>query len=151
MIMVLYRRIKTILQKRRDERGQGMLEYGLGIILVAMVTIGTVAMLGDNLSGTYCGITETMSSEPNDACYEEAVQEGSGPVVFKPKYNSFNNGFTITAKMIGECTGPLTVQGYGDMSQNGSSGSWALTIMGDPPSTVVVGSSDCGWTTVYLS
>lgn len=127
-----------------------MLEYGLGIVLVAVVTIGTVAAFGDTLSGTYCGITETMASEPNEACYVEAEQEGSGPLVFKPKYNSFNNGFTITAKMIGECSGGLTVQGFGPMTQSGNSDLWSLTIMGDPPPTVVVGSDSCGWTTVHL-
>jgi Flp pilus assembly pilin Flp len=134
------------------ENGQGMVEVAIGIVLVAVVVMGSVVVLGDSLSGSYCTVTEAISSVPNDACYEEAVQEGDGPLVFKPKYNSFNNGITITAELIGECAGDLQVIGYGPMSQHGNSDKYSLTIFSDPsPDMVVVGSDSCGWTTVYLN
>lgn len=134
-----------------SENGQGLVEVALGIVLVAVVTIGTVAVFGESLSGTYCTVTEAMSSVPHDACYEEAVQEGDGPLVFKPKYNSFNGGFTITARLTGECDGDLQVVGYGPMTQSGGSDKFSLTIFENPPpSTVTVGSASCGWTTVFL-
>jgi hypothetical protein len=128
-----------------------MVEVSLGIVLVAVISIVSLAAFGDTLSNTYCAVTEVISPTPNDVCYEEAVQEGSGPVVFKPKYNSFNNGFTITAKLTGECAGDLQVVGYGPMTQHGDSDRYSLTInTNPPPSTVTVGSDSCGWTTVYL-
>jgi Flp pilus assembly pilin Flp len=136
---------------KKSERGQGLVEISIGIVLVAVVTIGSLALFGDSLSDTYCGITESISTTPNEACYEEAVQEGSGPLVFRPKYNNYNNGFTITAKIIGECSGGLSVVGYGPMTQQGGSNNYSLTIQGDPPDVVTVGSDSCGWTTVYLN
>jgi Flp pilus assembly pilin Flp len=140
------------LELRRSENGQGLVEFSLGLVLVAVVALVSVAAFGDSLSDTYCVVTEAISSTPNDACYEEAVQEGDGPLVFKPKYNSFNNGFTITAKLIGECSGDLQVVGYGPMTQHGDSDRFSLTIYTDPPPDMVtVGSDSCGWTTVYLN
>lgn len=133
------------------ENGQGLVEFSIGIVLVAVVVMGSLVVFGDSLSGSYCTVTEAISSIPNDACYEEAVQEGDGPLVFKPKYNSFNNGITITAELIGECAGDLQVVGYGPMSQHGNSDKFSLTIFSNPPpDMVVVGSDSCGWTTVYL-
>lgn len=144
----LFRRLLT----GDSENGQGLVEVAIGIVLVAVVTIGTVSLFGGSLSGTYCTVTEAISSVPHDACYEEAVQEGDGPLVFKPKYNSFNGGFTITAKLTGACAGDLQVIGYGPMEHHGDSDRFSLTIYENPPpSTVTVGSDSCGWTTVHLN
>ena len=134
-----------------SESGQGLVEFALGLVLVAVVTIASLALLGDALSSSYCTVTEAMSDVPNEVCYEALPQEGNAPIVFKPKYNSFNGGFTITAKVVGECTGALEVVGYGTMTQHGGSSLHSLTIEGDPPDEVTVGSPSCGWTTVSLS
>jgi Flp pilus assembly pilin Flp len=139
---------------RKDDRsdsGQGLVEFALGIVLVAVVTITSIALMGDAVSNTYCTVTEAMSDVPHEECYETPPQEGDGPVVFKPKFNSFNGGFTITAKILGECSGPLEVVGYGTMQQHGGSDLHSLTIEGDPPDSVTVGSTSCGWTTVDLT
>jgi hypothetical protein len=139
------------LNKKGFENGQGLVEVSLGIVLVAVVALVSAAAFGGSLSNTYCTVTEAISSTPNDVCYEEAVQEGDGPLVFKPKYNSFNGGFTITAKLVGQCSGDLQVVGYGAMNQHGDSDRFSLTIYSDPrPDMVTVGSDSCGWTTVYL-
>lgn len=134
-----------------SENGQGLVEVSLVIVLVAVMALVSVATFGDSLSDTYCTIAEAISSTPHDICYEEAVQEGDVPLVFELKYNSFNNGFTITAKLIGECSGDLQVVGYGPMSQHGNSDNYSLTIYTNlPPDMVTVGSDSCGWTTVHL-
>lgn len=139
---------------RKDDRsdsGQGLVEFALGIVLVAVVTITSIALMGDAVSNTYCTVTEAMSSVPNEECYEVISQEGIALVVFKPKFNSFNGGFTITAKVLEGCTGSLEVVGYGTMDQHGGSNLQSLTIHGTPPNEVTVGSASCGWTTVSLS
>ena len=142
---------KSQFKREHSENGQGLVEVSLGLVLVAVVALVSLAAFGDSLSNTYCTVSEAISPTPNDVCYEEAVQEGDGPLVFKPKYSSFNDGFTITAKLIGECSGDLQVVGYGPMNQHGGSTNYSLTIYADPrPSTVTVGSDSCGWTTVYL-
>lgn len=40
---------KTSLSVFTDERGQGMVEYGLILGLIALVTVGVLSMLGNNL------------------------------------------------------------------------------------------------------
>lgn len=143
--------VTTKIKRKLSERGQGLVEVSLGIVLVAVVALVSVATFGNSLSGTYCTVTEAISSNPNDVCYEEAVQEGDGPIVFEPRYNSFNHGFTITAKILGEYSGDLQVVGYGTMTQHGGSNRYSITINANPlPSSVVVGSDSAGWTTVYF-
>ena len=143
--------VTTKTKRELSESGQGMVEVSLGIVLVAVVALVSVATFGSSLSNTYCTVTESISATPNDACYEEAVQEGDGPLVFKPKFNSFNNGFTITAKVFGGYSGDLHVVGYGTMTQHGQSNGYSLTINANPlPSSIIVGSDSAGWTTVYL-
>ena len=142
---------KSQFNREHSENGQGLVEFSLGLVLVAVVALVSLATFGDSLSNTYCTISEAISPTPNDVCYEEAVQEGDGPLVFKPKFNSFNDGFTITAKLTGECSGDLQIVGYGPMNQHGDSTNYSLTIYENPrPSTLTVGSDSCGWTTVYL-
>lgn len=142
---------KSQFKREHSENGQGLVEVSLALVLVAVVALVSLAAFGGSLSDTYCTVSEAISPTPNDVCYEEAVQEGDGPLVFKPKYNSFNDGFTITAKLIGECSGDLQVVGYGPMAQHGGSDRYSLTIYTNPrPDMVVVGSDSCGWTTVYL-
>ena len=43
-------RIKTFL---KSEKGQGMVEYGLIIALVAIVVIAAIVLLGGNLTGIF--------------------------------------------------------------------------------------------------
>ena len=44
----------------REEEGQGMVEYGLIIALVAIVVIGALTALGGGLEGIFDTITETL-------------------------------------------------------------------------------------------
>ena len=44
----------------REEEGQGMVEYGLIIALVAIVVIGALTALGGGLEGIFNTITETL-------------------------------------------------------------------------------------------
>jgi pilus assembly protein Flp/PilA len=40
-----------------DEKGQGMVEYALIIVLVAIAVIGTLTILGTTISGVFTTIT----------------------------------------------------------------------------------------------
>ena len=42
---------------RSDERGQGLAEYGLIILLVALVVIGAVALFGEQIMAIFTNIT----------------------------------------------------------------------------------------------
>ena len=41
----------------KNEEGQGMVEYGLIIALVAVVVIGAISLLGNGVSNTFNSIT----------------------------------------------------------------------------------------------
>ncbi|PZN12897.1 MAG: Flp family type IVb pilin [Bacillota bacterium] len=46
----------------RDERGQGMVEYGLIIALVAVVVIAALGMLGNKLDTLFRGIEQEINT-----------------------------------------------------------------------------------------
>ena len=46
-----------------EESGQGMVEYGLIIALIAVVLIGALSNLGEGLKGTFGDITEKLGGK----------------------------------------------------------------------------------------
>lgn len=44
----------------RDERGQGMAEYGLILALVAIAVIAAVTLLGSKLGSTFKKVSDTL-------------------------------------------------------------------------------------------
>jgi pilus assembly protein Flp/PilA len=49
-----------MLHNERREEGQGLVEYALAIVLVAIVTIAIVTQLGPTIAGMYCSITSSL-------------------------------------------------------------------------------------------
>ncbi|PWM45989.1 MAG: Flp family type IVb pilin [Clostridiales bacterium] len=45
----------------KDESGQGMVEYGLIIAVIAVVVIGTLAILGTNIKGIFQDATDSLT------------------------------------------------------------------------------------------
>jgi len=43
-----------------NEEGQGMVEYGLIIALVAVVVIAAIALLGNGVNNTFTNVTNTL-------------------------------------------------------------------------------------------
>ena len=48
-------------QIRSNKKGQGMVEYGLIIGLIAIVVIGALALIGTNLDGIFGTISEKLT------------------------------------------------------------------------------------------
>lgn len=48
-------------QIHRDERGQGMAEYGLILALVAILVIGAITLLGGKLGNTFGKVTDALN------------------------------------------------------------------------------------------
>jgi pilus assembly protein Flp/PilA len=46
----------------RNEKGQGMVEYGLIIALIAVVVIGALLLLGPQIARMFTGVTNTLST-----------------------------------------------------------------------------------------
>jgi pilus assembly protein Flp/PilA len=49
----------------KDEEGQGMVEYGLIIALVAVVAIVGLALLGPKIRDMFTGISNNLASAPS--------------------------------------------------------------------------------------
>ncbi|GLB31528.1 hypothetical protein LAD12857_34510 [Lacrimispora amygdalina] len=45
--------MNKLMRMVKNEKGQGMVEYGLIIALVAVVVIGALTLMGDNISGKF--------------------------------------------------------------------------------------------------
>jgi pilus assembly protein Flp/PilA len=58
--ILVERRIFTMKKFLMNEEGQGMVEYGLIIALVAVVVIAAIALLGNGVKNTFTNITNTL-------------------------------------------------------------------------------------------
>ena len=46
----------------KNESGQGMVEYGLIIAVVALVVVGGLALLGDDLTAMFTGVSAKLGT-----------------------------------------------------------------------------------------
>jgi hypothetical protein len=130
---------------RRHERGQGLVEYALGLTLVALVATVSAVAIGPGLQEAYCSAV-TVLDPSNETCASlMSVQ------ILNAKFDPKNNELNLMAKAPRNCKEDLEVQGYGTMIRQGSSFVFKKTIStGSPPAEVNVGSDTCGWTTTSL-
>ena len=54
--------MKQFMNILRDENGQGMVEYGLILGLIAIVAIGVIALLGGDVKNVFTSAQEKLSS-----------------------------------------------------------------------------------------
>jgi len=68
-----------LLLKKPDERGQGLVEYALILVLVAIVVIGVLLLLGPAVSEVYCEVVNVMQpGECGAITSVTAVRDGNG-------------------------------------------------------------------------
>ena len=148
-VMFLGTYLKMIDDKLR-RKGQSLTEYALLIVPIAVVVIVVVTLLGSSDTNVFCTVTESFTIVEGEPCYETLSQVGDGPIVLRAKYRDTKDGIFLRARTE-NCTGDLIVVDYGIMDQGGGSNNYSISIVTDtPPQTVIVGSDDCGWTTVTL-
>ncbi len=60
---MLIRLARVVVQRlRSDDRGATAVEYGLMVALIAVVIIGAVVLLGDNLSDMFGGVADEVEA-----------------------------------------------------------------------------------------
>lgn len=64
LLLFLSTLLTSLAASRGDERGQGLVEYALILVLVAIVVIAVLVLLGPQISGIFCEIAEGIA----DAC-----------------------------------------------------------------------------------
>ncbi len=52
-----------MMQLWKNEEGQGMVEYGLIIALVAVVVIAAISLLGNNISNLFNGLSGNLANK----------------------------------------------------------------------------------------
>ena len=63
MIQMLSTHFKSYTERlRRDEDGQGLVEYALILVLVSIVAIGALAAIGTNVTNVLQTIADTLSN-----------------------------------------------------------------------------------------
>ncbi len=54
--------MKNLINFMRDEDGQGMVEYGLIIGLIAIVVVGALVLLGPKIKDLFTGVGDALES-----------------------------------------------------------------------------------------
>jgi pilus assembly protein Flp/PilA len=58
---VVLQMLAALASRLRGEKGQGMVEYGLIIALVAVVVIGVLTAMGSQVSSMFCKVVTALS------------------------------------------------------------------------------------------
>jgi hypothetical protein len=131
------------------ERGQGLVEYALGLVLVGMVASASLVAVGPAISEAFCEAIEALNPTLTNEC------GGSGITIMFAKYNAGKSELDVQAKAPPDCDYDLQV-GYegeivGTMVRQGESFVFKHTETLFPaPTSVEVGHPECGWATVPL-
>lgn len=134
------------------QRGQGLVEYALALVLVGMVGSASLVAVGPAINDALCEAIETLNPELGDSCTSgEATEElTSGPTnILFAKYNAGKGELDVQAKAPSSCPYDLQIMvdgmDMGTMSRQCSS--YVFKYKGNPstpPSNVQVGHPACG-------
>ncbi len=110
------------------QRGQGLVEYALALVLVGMVGSASLVAVGPAINDALCEAIETLNPQQGDSCTSrEATEElTSGPTnILFAKYNAGNGELDVQAKAPSSCLYDLQIMvdgmDMGTMSRQGSS------------------------------
>ena len=134
------------------QRGQGLVEYALALVLVGMVGSASLVAVGPAINDALCEAIETLNPELGDRCTSGETTEEltSGPTnILFAKYNAGKGKLDVQAKAPSSCPYDLQIMvdgvDMGSMSRQGSS--YVFKYTGNPstpPSNVQVGHPACG-------
>src|SRR5579862_8745845 len=109
------------LKARKAERGQGLVEYALILVLVAVVVIGVLSITGKSVASVFCTVTTAINHNAGCGGSLSASQYAVTSNQYRV-YISYNgtrtDGVTVTCTA---SSGPVIVQ-------NDGSGSYVMTL-----------------------
>ena len=109
--------------KEQDERGQGLVEYGLILVLISISAVAMMALLGDQVGSAFQSVTNAIGSGPITAVTAERTGNGNGnDVVITVEVSEpvtvtatdSQSGKTASTSCANSCT--LTITGVGNAS-----------------------------------
>lgn len=137
------------------ERGQGLVEYALGLVLIGMVASVSLVAVGPAINEALCEAVETLNTAVGDSCTSggsEGAEEETPPGTTTILFARFNDGkgeLDVQAKAPDSCPFDLQIKvdgaDMGSMIRQGSS--YVFKYTGNPstpPSNVEVGHPSCG-------
>ena len=125
---------------RHSETGQGLVEYALILVLVAIVVISVLEVVGDQVGSAFCQVINLLSDDLVPQCAEDVV------VITSSDYNAGQNRLKLQATSDGGYSDDvvLIASPGGTMTKQGDH--YAITIepLTGCPCTVTVRSSKGG-------
>jgi pilus assembly protein Flp/PilA len=72
--------LASFIAKMRDEEGQGLAEYALILVLVAIVCVAALIFLGGSINNVLCNVGANLSSQPGGGRLAQFVLTSLGLV-----------------------------------------------------------------------
>jgi len=91
-----------------QERGQGLVEYSLILVLVAVVTIVVLAVMGPAISDAYCEMVVALGGSC-DSGGEEVIQEEPEPQPEEKDCSALKTAYDDTVTAYAACGGQQTL------------------------------------------
>lgn len=137
------------------QRGQGLVEYALALVLVGMVGSVSMVTVGPAINDALCEAVETLNPDLGDECTSgnletsEEENTSSPTVILFAKYNDGKGELDVQARAATSCPFDLQIKidgiPVGTMVVVGESYVFKYTTsMGTPPTSIQVGHPDCG-------
>jgi pilus assembly protein Flp/PilA len=63
-MLTMWTMLKSFIAKMRDEEGQGLAEYALILVLVAIVCVAALIFLGGSINNVLCNVGANIASQP---------------------------------------------------------------------------------------
>jgi len=127
-----------------SERGQGLVEYALLLVLTSLVVTVTLALVGPGVKRVYCQTMVRLNPATSDYC-------AGGITPLNANYSPGSQKLHIMAKLPQGSEAKLFVNGE-PMQRQGSSNVFKyVTTTAEPPSFVTITSNNGGVITVDVS
>lgn len=131
------------------QRGQGLVEYALSLVLIGMVASVSLVAVGPAINEALCEAIETLNPDLGDSCNSDEEPTSGLTTILFAKYNDSKGELNVQAKAPSSCEFDLQIKIdgtlVGTMVRMGESYVFKYSgSPGSPPSNVQVGHPSCG-------
>ena len=123
--------MNTSSQERKAERGQGLVEYALILVLVAVAVIGILAMVGPGVSNVYCTVVGTFNKAGNCTGSTSSATQTPGTLT-STTYAVTSNQYRVYVRYNGNLQDGVSISCTGSSgpveAHNDGGGSYVATL-----------------------
>ena len=130
----------------KRERGQGLVEYALILVLVAIVVIGVTAVLGQAIHAQFCGIMTGIGGElPDGLCDTDVL------TISKSDYSGGEVHIHAESNGGSDSGTTLSAAPGGTMENHSGHGHYHIKFSATCPCTITITSSEGGSKTITIN